>query len=99
MSLKILDYGSEMKQKISLWVSMKADLPITRTCFKQLSRWLYTWTSPDGQYQNQTDYVIGSRRWKNCILSAKIRPEADCGTDYKLLLYNIRALKESQCQK
>ena len=28
------------------------------TLFQQHKRWLYTWTSPDGQYQNQVDYVI-----------------------------------------
>ena len=26
-------------------------------------RRLYTWTSPDGQYQNQIDYILCSQRW------------------------------------
>ena len=26
---------------------------------------LYTWTAPDGQYQNQIDYILCSRRWKS----------------------------------
>ena len=47
-------------------------------------------TSPDGQYRNQIDYVIGSRRWRSCILSAKTRPGADCDTDHELLISNIR---------
>ena len=27
-------------------------------------RRLYTWTSPDGQHQNQIDYILCSQRWK-----------------------------------
>ena len=30
-------------------------LVIANTLFQQHKRRLYTWTSPDGQYQNQTD--------------------------------------------
>ena len=32
---------------------------------------LYTWISPDGQYQNQIDDILHNQRWKNCIQSAK----------------------------
>ena len=31
---------------------------IANTLFKQQKRRLYTWTSPDGQYQNQIDYIL-----------------------------------------
>ena len=33
-------------------------LVIANTLFQQHKRWLYTWTSPDGQYQNQIDYFF-----------------------------------------
>ena len=33
-------------------------LVIANTLFQQHERRLYTWTSPDGQHQNQTDYII-----------------------------------------
>ena len=33
-------------------------LAIANTLFQQHKRRLYTWTSPDGQYQNQIDYII-----------------------------------------
>ena len=33
-------------------------LVITNTLFQQHKRRLYTWTSPDGQYQNRTDYIL-----------------------------------------
>ena len=32
----------------------------SRQFFQQQKRRLYTWTSPDGQYQNQTDYIQNS---------------------------------------
>ena len=47
-------------------------LVIANTLFQQHSRRLYTWTSPDGQYQNQIDYILCSQRWRSSIQSAKI---------------------------
>ena len=35
-------------------------LVIASTLFLQHKRRLYTWTSPDGQYQNQIDYILCS---------------------------------------
>ena len=60
-------------------------LVIANTLFQQHKRRLYTWTSPDGQYQNQIDYILCSQRWRNSIQSAKIRPGADCGSDHELI--------------
>ena len=45
-------------------------LVIANTLFQQHKRRLYTWTSPDGQYQNQIDYIC-SQRWRSRIQSAK----------------------------
>ena len=56
--------------------------------FQQHKRRLYTWTPPDGQHQNQIDYILCSQRWRSSIQSAKTRPGADCGSDHKLLLPN-----------
>ena len=53
-------------------------------------RQLYTWTSPDGQYQNQIDYILCSQRWRRSIQSAKTRPGADCGSDHELLIAKFR---------
>ena len=52
-------------------------LVIANTLFQQHKRKLYTWKSPDGQYQNQIDYILGSQRWRNSIESAKTRLGAD----------------------
>ena len=42
-------------------------LVIANTLFQQHKRRLYTWASPDGQHQNQSDYILCSQRWRNCI--------------------------------
>ena len=41
--------------------------------------------SPDGQYQNQTDYILCNQRWRSSIQSVKTRPGADCGSGHQLL--------------
>ena len=48
------------------------------------------WTSPDGQYQNQIDYILSGQRWRSSIQSAKTRPGADCGSDHELLTAKLR---------
>ena len=53
-------------------------------------RRLYTWTSPDGQHRNQTDYIVCSQRWRSSIQSAKTRPGADYGSDHELLIAKFR---------
>ena len=37
-------------------------LVIVNTLFQQHKRRLYTWISPDGQHQNQIDYILCSQR-------------------------------------
>ena len=46
-------------------------LVIANTLFQQHKRRLYTWTSPDGQHQNQIDYILCSLRWRSSIQPAK----------------------------
>ena len=61
-------------------------LVIANTLFQQHKRRLYTWTSPDGQYRNQFDYILCWQRWRRSIQSAKTRLGADCGSDQELLI-------------
>ena len=42
-------------------------LVIANTLFQQHKRRLYTWTSPDGQYRNQIDYILCRQRWRSSI--------------------------------
>ena len=65
-------------------------LVIANTLFQQNKRRLYTWTSTDGQYWNQIDYILCSQRWRSSIASTKTRPEADCGSDHELLIAKFR---------
>ena len=40
-------------------------LVIANTLFQQHKKRLYTWISPNGQYQNQIDYILCSQRWRS----------------------------------
>ena len=57
---------------------------------RQHKRGLYTWTSPDGEYQTQIDYALCSQRWNSSTQSAKTRLGADCGSDHELLITRFR---------
>ena len=63
-------------------------LVIANTLFQHHKRRLYTWTSPDGQHQNQIDYILCSQRWRSSIQWANTRPGADCGSYHDSLLPN-----------
>ena len=42
-------------------------LVIANTVFQLHKTRLYIWTSPDGQHQNQIDYILCSQRWRSSI--------------------------------
>ena len=65
-------------------------LVIANTNFQQHKRRLYTWTSPDEQHRNQTDYILCSQRWRSSIQSTETRLRADCGSDHELLITKFR---------
>ena len=65
-------------------------LVIANTLFQQHKRGLYTWTSPDGQHQNQIDYILCSQRWRSSIQSSKTRRRPDCGSDHELHITKFR---------
>ena len=73
-------------------------LVIANTLFQQHKRRLYTSTSPDGQHQNQIDYILCSQRWRSSIQSTKTRLGADCGADHELLIAKFR-LKFKKVEK
>ena len=78
-----------MKQRLTEFCQENT-LVIANTLFQQHKRRLYTWTSPDGQHQNQIDYILCSQRWRSSIQSAKTIPGADCGSDNELLIVKFR---------
>ena len=63
---------------------------IANTLVQQNKRHFYTRTSPDGQYQNQIDYILCSERWRISIQSAKTRLGAFSGSDHLFLSTKFR---------
>ena len=84
-----LGVQNEAGQRLTEFCQENA-LVIANTFFQQHKRRLYTWTSPHGQYRNQIDYIICSRRWRNSIQSVKARLEADCVLDHELFIAKFR---------
>ena len=73
-------------------------LVIANTLFQQHKRQLYTWILPDGQHQNQIDYILFSQKWRSSIQSAKTRPGANCISYHELLIAKFR-LKLKKVEK
>ena len=84
-----LEVQNEAGQRLIEFCQENA-LVIAKTLFLQHKRRLYTWTSPDGQQQNQIDYILCRQRWKSSIQSAKTRPGADCGSYHELFIVKFR---------
>ena len=61
-----LGVQNEAEQRLTEFCQENA-LVIANTLLQQHKRQLYTWTSPDTQYQNQTDYILCSQRWRSSI--------------------------------
>ena len=79
-----------MKQGRGYEFCQENSLVIVNTLFQQHKRRLYTWTSPDGQYRNQIDYILCSQRWRSSIQLAKTRLGADCGSYHELCVAKSR---------
>ena len=90
------DSKCEFTLQPSCWgFSFALKLVIANTLCQQHKRRLYTWTSPDGQHQNQTDYILCSHRWRSSIQPAKTRLGADCDSDHEIFIAKFRLkLKE-----
>ena len=63
---------------------------IANTFLQEHRRRLYTWTSPDSQYRNQTDYILCSQRWRSSTQSAKTKLGVDCSSDREPLIAKFR---------
>ena len=79
------------------WSRAKANRVLPRECTDHSKHPLPTTQEqtlhmdiPDGQYRNQTDYILCSQRWRSSIQSAKTRLGADCGLDHEPLLAKFR---------
>ena len=96
-----LGVQNEAEQRLTEFCQEKV-MVRANTLFQQHKRRLYTWTSPDGQYRNQIDYMLYSQgilcsfsSTVSSVQSAKTRPGADCGSDHELFISRFRLkLKE-----
>ena len=77
-----LGVQNEAGQRLTEFCQENA-LVIANTLSHKHKRRLYTWTPPDGKYQNQTDYSICSQRWKRSMQSVKTRLGTYCGSDHE----------------
>ena len=84
-----LEVQNEVGQKL-IEFCQEDTLVIANTLFQQHKGRLYTWTSPDGQYWSQIDFILCSQRWRSSIQLAKTRPGADCGSHHELLIAKFR---------
>ena len=62
----VLKVQNEAGQRLIEFCQENA-LVIANTFFQQHKRRFYTWTSPDGQHQNQIDYILCSQRLRSSI--------------------------------
>ena len=63
-------------------------LVIANILFQQHSRRHCTWTSPDGQCQNQIDYILCSQRWRTLYSPQKLDQELTVAQNMNSLLQN-----------
>ena len=84
-----LGVKNEAGQRLTEFCQENA-LVIANTLFQQHKRQLYTWRSPDSQYQDQINYILCNQRWRSSIQSAKTRLGVDCGSDHELLIAKFR---------
>ena len=82
------EFGLGARQRL-IEFCQENTLVIANTLFLKHNRRPYTWTSPNGQYQNQIDFSL-QPKMENSIQSAKTRLGADCVSDNELLIANFR---------
>ena len=50
----------------------------------------YTWTSPDGQTDNQIDHILRDRKWHAIMLDVRSNRRADCDTGHCVVVAEFR---------
>ena len=78
-------------QKLTEFFQKNA-LVIANTLFQQYKRRLYIWTSPDGQYQNQIDYILCHQRWRSLYSQQKQEWELTVDSDHEFFIAKFRLI-------
>jgi exonuclease III len=68
------------------------NLTIANTLFPHKASRRTTWHSPNGQFSNQIDFILTSKRFKSGINANKTRtfPGADIGSDHDLVMMTMK---------
>ena len=78
---------NEAEKKLTEF-SQENSLVIANTLFQLHKRWLYTWTSLDGQCQNQIDYILCNG--EALYSQQKQDQELTVAQDHELLIAKFR---------
>lgn len=76
---------------------LENNLTIANTLFSQHPRRLFT--SPDGRYRNQIDFILVKSRWRTTTRSCKTLPSSDVGSDHQLLACRFRVKLQRCCRR
>ena len=71
------------------------DLVIGGTVFPHKTIHKTTWTSPDGNTENQIDHITVSRKWRRSLLDVRVKRGADAASDHQLLVATLRTKLKS----
>ena len=58
------DWNAKVVSQKTPGITGKFGLGIWNEAGQRQKRRLFTWTSPDGQHQNQIDYILCCQRWR-----------------------------------
>ena len=79
--------------------ALNNNLAIASTMFPHKEVHKYTWTSPDGQHQNQIDHVVVRSPFKRSVQDTKTYRGADVGSDHKLIITKVKLTLSSTRKK
>jgi len=90
VGLYCLGETNEAGEQIEEFCLEHGEMALANTMFKHHPRRLHTWTSPDGNTRNQTDYISIAQRWKTSLTNCRTYPGAACDTGHQLLMATVK---------
>ena len=88
--------SNEMGQRLIEFCVRERESFICNTWFQQKLTSRSTWRHPNGKDENQIHYILVDKRYRNSITNAKVRKDADCGSDHDPVWMNMRVKLKKQ---